>query len=284
MMTNGLATLLKLDAQRRPPTPDPMSDADATAFGAERGMKFIGRPGPMARNNAKVSGLKRMLGMVDPKTGVEAPDDGMSQYDMELAAQDLMQQRMQMLQAEGEANAMPEHIRGQYGLAQEELRGQTTRDVADVNARAAFDERTAGREFTAGENRLNRESLTSRAQMAQSGQAARTQQQQAGSMNRSRMAGLFKQAADLRKQAGSVSTVGNFFTGNRDRLSKQAADIDAQIAAMGNPTEAAVAQLMNHPRSAGKSFDQLVQEGLIEGTPEELAELEAAFNAAMMEQ
>lgn len=161
-----------------------------------------------------------------------------------------------LARADAEAKAAPERIKGEYGLAEENIRRETAAD----NRRAAAEERAAGREFSAGQNALNREAIASRQQTGidATDQRTRYTQGQIGA-RQDKLA-----ATPLRSKPstpGPLSSLYNFFFGPSSGGVPETGDLasQAQQAVTENP---------------GMSFDDMMAAGLWDGvTPAEEMQL-----------
>lgn len=117
-----------------------------------------------SRNNARVSGIRKFLGMA-------GQDDGStSQADYEDAMGDVLGEQRGQMQAEAEARAIPERVRGEYGLASDRIRGSAAIEAAKVQA----DRYALQLQANAENQRLNREATNERAAAGRSATDARS--------------------------------------------------------------------------------------------------------------
>lgn len=88
----------------------------------------------------------------------EATGGGFSREQIQRSLVGKLRQLLNMENAKAQTAMAPEMVRGQYGLQQEELKGKYGLETADRNREASANERATAREFTAGQNDLNRQS------------------------------------------------------------------------------------------------------------------------------
>lgn len=120
----------------------------------------------IGRNNARSAVLSKFLGI---------PDDGStSMEDMESTYGGLQAEAQADSDRAAQAKLDIENAKGMYGLETEQLKGQYAVSAASQAASAAETGRATQREFTAGQNDLNREAITGRQAATQAAGAART--------------------------------------------------------------------------------------------------------------
>lgn len=181
MAHDSLATLLNLQQQ------DPL-------------LSVPRRPLDYKRNQAKVASLRAFLGIPGEDVG------DISQQDYEEAATDVERRRHAEIAAKGQADILPEVVRGQYGV-------QAARERARTDRASLQEDRQA---FQAAQAELNRAAAAERQQAAldapvvptldpRTGLAMWTPRTQAGGL---RTGGSATERTDIQTGAGTLDNIG----------------------------------------------------------------------------
>lgn len=204
-----------------------------------------------------------------------------SRDSLKQSASDAMRRMLKLNEISAQQKAYPDVVKGQTVLAQEQMKGEYSVEAARAAAERAALERETQREFSAGQNELNRNAISNRQErnidatdtrfttgqsnLAQRQEAQRRaqrrQQIETGKLNIPRKPGIY----DLL-----------FGPSQAERNQAELQSLAGQDTGAGpSDEEVAAAYDMVASQFPGHSIADLIQAGVITGTPEQLQALQA---------
>lgn len=216
--------------------------------GAESGRQFYAVPSRESLRTSAMGQLRRVLGM---------------------------QER------EAEAKALPARIAGEYGLREAGVRTQGQM----ASAQAAASRLASQQQFQAEQNRLNREASADRATQTQQAIAGRAATQQRAAAERQRAAqraqriqGLQSGKTNMPVKPGVFAALGRFLGLSPSQEEVNQTEMQRLMAEEtpggGDDTDLLTIAQQIAEDFPGADLNSLIQQGLVEGSPEELAALD----------